>query len=353
MINSVSRRMLKATIALSLTTVLAACVTNEELGNPEGWEKVQPAKNEALAKLVPAPIAQRGTLAVGANTPYAPAQFKNSQGQIIGYEVDLISAAAAVLGLKVEMRQMDFNLILPSISGGTVDVGASSFTDTEERQENYDFVDFFNAGVSWATQQGREGSIDPDNACGLTVAVQKGTYSETDEVQGKSEQCVAEGKPAINKMVFATADSAATATILKKADAYSSDSPVISYAVERSDDKLAQIGEAFDTAPFGWAVKKQSELGPALTAALQELLESGDYQKILQPWGLKEGAIDTVTFNLGPVPNTSGSRGAQARRPAQPLRPRSPRSTAQASRGTSRRTRRTSGSLLTMQRTHA
>src|SRR5699024_9096745 len=109
------------------------------------------------------------------------------------------------------------------------------------------FVDFFSAGIAWATQPGRENSIDPDNACGLTVAVQKGTYSDTDEVEEKSQACVEDGKPAIEKLVYPTADAAATATILKRADAYSSDSSVIAYAIQRSEDKLVQVGEAFDT----------------------------------------------------------------------------------------------------------
>lgn len=314
MINRFPRRALRAAIALSLTMVLTACVTNEELGHPEGWEKVQPAEVPELAKMLPDSIAQKGTLSAAANTPYAPAQFKDSQGEIIGYEMDLIQAAGSVLGLDVQLRQMDFNLILPAIGAGTVDVGASSFTDTEERQLNYDFVDFYNAGVAWATQPGNEGNVDPDNACGLTVSVQKGTYSETDEIVGKSAQCEAEGKPPITKLVYASADAAATAAILKKADAYSSDSTVISYAVERSDDKLVQIGEAFDTAPFGWAVKKDSPLGPALAAALKHMMETGDYERILKPWGLEEGAVDEVLFNLAPLPNARGSQSARTSR---------------------------------------
>lgn len=300
---SIPRRIAQVTCALSLTTVLAACVTNEELGNPDDWQEVRPQAVPELQKLLPEDIKNRGSIVAGTNTPYAPNEFKDSHGNIIGYEVDMIKAAGSLLGLDVDVRQLDFNLILPAISAGTVDVGASAFTDTEERQKNYDFVDFYNAGVAWATQPGNEGNIDPDNACGLTVAVQKGTYSETDEVQDKSDQCVADGKPAINKLVYATADAAATATILDRADAYSSDSPVISYAIERSDDRLAQIGKPFDTAPLGMAVKKQSKLGPALGAAMQHLKDTGDYEKILQPWGLTEGAIDDVTFNLKPFNN--------------------------------------------------
>lgn len=298
-----AHRIARTILAVSFTAALAGCVTNEELGNPEGWQAIRPAAVPELQALLPVDIARRGTLIAGANTPYAPNEFKNSQGDIIGYEVDLIKALGSLLGLNVTVRQMDFNLILPAISAGTLDVGSSAFTDTPERQKNYDFVDFFNTGIAWATQLDNKGSIDPDNACGLTVAVQKGTYSETDEVQNKSEACIAQGKQPINKLVYATADAAATATILKRADAYASDSPVISYAIARSNNSLVQVGETFDTAPFGFAVSHGSSLGPALGAALVHLKNTGDYQRILRMWGLEKGSIDTVTFNLLPFNN--------------------------------------------------
>lgn len=284
--------------ALALT--LGACVTNEELGNPDGWVEILPETQPELAALVPSDIRERGTLSAAAKTPYAPNEFKDSDGNIIGFEMDLVKAAGSVLGLNVVPRQMDFNLILPALSAGTVDVGASAFTDTEERQEKYDFVDFFSAGVAWATQPGRHTDIDPANACGLTVAVQKGTYSDTDEVEEKSQDCEAAGKPAIHKLVYPTADAAATATILKRADAYSSDSSVIAYAVERADGDLTQIGEAFDTAPFGFAFPKGSPLAPAFAEAMQHMIQDGSYDRILEPWSLQEGGLNEVTFNLKP-----------------------------------------------------
>lgn len=299
-----ARRIAAAILSLGLSASVAACVTNEEDGRPEGWKPVTAAADPSLEALVPADVRAKGTIVVGANTPYAPAQFKDSAGHIVGYEVDLITAAASRLGLKVDVRQMDFNLILPAITAGTVDVGASSFTDTEERQKTYDFVDFYNAGVAWATQPGRESSINPSDACGLTVAVQKGTYSDTDEITGKSEACVAAGRPPINKLIYPSADAAATATVLKRADAYSSDSPVIAFAIKRSDGRLAQAGAPFDTAPFGWAVPKGSPMGPALAAALQKMLDDGSYRQILRPWGLEQGAVTEVGMNLQPVKPT-------------------------------------------------
>ena len=297
-----------ALIALMLATAVGACATNEETGNPEGWNNIQPAKDPELARLVPKNIAARGTVTAATNTPYAPNEFKDSEGHIIGVEMDLVKAAGSVLGLDVQPRQMDFSLILPAISAGSVEMGASAFTDTEERQKNYDFVDFLNAGVAWSTQPGNEGNVDPNNACGMTVAVQKGTYSDTDEVQGKSEDCEAKGKPKITKLVYATADAAATATILGRAQAYSSDSPVISYAVKRSNGRLSQVGNAFDTAPFGWAFKKNSPLAPAMAAALDKLKKDGTYERILDPWGLKDAAVKQVTVNLKPLESRRARR---------------------------------------------
>ena len=297
---SLVRSVAGGTLAILLSASLAGCVTNEELGNPEGWEEILPAKNPQLAALVPPEIQARGKITVGTNPPYAPNEFKDSDGSIIGFEMDLIRAAGAMMGLEVEVNQMDFNLILPALSAGSVDVGATAFTDTEERQKNYDFVDFYSAGISWATQPGNENTIDPDNACGLKVAVQKGTYSDTDEVQGRSEECEAQGKPPIEKLVYEKADAAATATILKKAQAYSSDSPVIDFAIARSEGKLVRVGEPFDTAPFGMGVKKNNPLGKALAATLQTMMNDGTYEAILKQWGLEDGGLDAVTFNLKP-----------------------------------------------------
>lgn len=274
---------------------LSACVTNTESANPVGWVSTLPAPDPALRDLLPAGYRGGGTLTAGTNPTFPPNQFKDPDGRIIGFEVDLVNATAALLGLKMQYRQQDFNLILPSIDGGTVDIGTSGFSDTEERQKNYDFVDFYTSGISWATAPGR--TVDPQNACGLSVAVQKGTYSHTDDVQVKADECAASGQPELKVLVYESANAASAATALGRADAMSSDSAVTDYAVQRSAGKLVPAGDAFDTTPFGWAFAKQSGLVPAFAAALQHLIDSGAYGKILAPWGLTDGMIDTVTVN--------------------------------------------------------
>ncbi len=130
------------------------------------------------------------------NIPYAPNEFKDETGKIVGFDVDLMNAVAGTLGLTPEYRESDFAKIIPSIQGGTFNVGMSSFTDSKEREQQVDFVTYFSAGTLWAQPAG--GAIDPENACGKRVAVQATTVQETEELPARSKKCTDAGKPAID-----------------------------------------------------------------------------------------------------------------------------------------------------------
>jgi polar amino acid transport system substrate-binding protein len=208
-----------------------------------------------------------------------------------------MNAIASTLGLTADYREADFAKIIPSIQGGTFNVGMSSFTDTKERQESVDFVDYFSAGILWAQRPGSP--IDPTNACGKKVAVQATTTEETDELPGKSKACTDAGKPAIEILKFDGQDAATNAVVLGQADAMSADSPVTAYAIKQSKGKLEAAGEIFDSAPYGWPVAKGSPLAASLQKALQHLIDTGDYKTIAGNWGVESGMVTKPAINGG------------------------------------------------------
>ena len=284
---------------LVATSLLAGCATNEEGGTPDGWEPIVPDEVPEIAAMVPPEVAADGVLNVAANPPFAPFEFKNSRGDIVGVEMDLARAVAGVMGMDFRVDDMDFALILPAVTAGSLDAGASGFTDNAERRESFDFVDFLYAGVQWAAQPGS--GVDPSDPCGLTVSVQRTTVSETDDVRPKSEACEAEGKEPLTVLAFDTADNAALAALVGRADAYSADSPVTAWAVERSDGELEMVGEMFDAAPYGFAVPKGSPLADAMAAAMQHLIDTGDYARILNQWNIDTGLLDQALINEQPA----------------------------------------------------
>jgi len=132
-----------ATGALALSGCASGTNTSTESSGPaSGTAAASAEKVDAIANTVPEDIKSSGKLIVGVNIPYTPNEFKDESGKIVGFDVDLMNAVAATLGLTAEYREADFAKIIPSIQGGTFNVGMSSFTDTKEREQTVDFVTY-------------------------------------------------------------------------------------------------------------------------------------------------------------------------------------------------------------------
>ena len=249
----------------------------------------------AIAASVPAEVRADGKLVIGVNVPYAPNEFTNSEGEIVGFDVDLMDAVARTMGLTTEYRESEFDAIIPAVQDGTLDVGMSSFTDTLDRQKLVDFVTYFEAGTLWAQQRGS--AIDPSAACGLRVGVAHSVIQETVEIPAKSDACVAAGLAPIEKVVFSQQDNVTAALIAGEIDAMSADSPVTGFAIKLSGGALVPAGQVFDSAPYGWPVAKGSKLSGPLLRALEHLIETGEYKTIATMWGVERGMISTPKLN--------------------------------------------------------
>ncbi len=285
-------------VAASGALTLSGCTKNTESTSPASSSSAAPAaKVESIANTVPEAIKSSGKLIVGVNIPYAPNEYKDpSTGKVVGFDVDLMNAIAQTLGLTVDYREeSDFSKIIPAIQAGTYNVGMSSFTDSKQREQQVDFVTYFSAGSLWAQRAG--GQIDPTNACGKKVAVESTTVQDTEELPAKTKACTDAGKPPIDVVKFDNQDQAANAVVVGQADAKSADSPVTLWAINQAGGKLVQAGEVFDSAPYGWPVKKGSPLAQSLLQALQHLIDNGTYKQIASSWGVQAGMIDKPVIN--------------------------------------------------------
>ncbi|WP_022886050.1 ABC transporter substrate-binding protein [Glaciibacter superstes] len=287
-------------LAAAAALLLSGCVDNStgDTGASTDSAGASDVKvDEAAVALLPEKVAESGKLIIGTSPNYAPNEYKDDAGEPVGWAIELGDAIGAKLGLDVEYKVARFETIIPGIVGGTIDIGESSFTDNVEREKQVDFVNYYVAGIQWASTAGTE--VDPEDACGLKVAVQATTYQDTVEIPAKSDACVAAGKDPIEKMPFDTQDAAANAVALGQAVAFSADSPVTLYGIAQLKDKLQMAGETFEAAPYGLAVAKDSGMAEAVQAALQSLVDDGTYGAILDEWGVADGGIDEITINAG------------------------------------------------------
>jgi polar amino acid transport system substrate-binding protein len=256
------------------------------------------SENAAIAAQVPAAIKAKGTLNVASEAQYAPNEFIAPDGHtIIGMDADLMKALGTVMGLKVNLINSNFETIIPGLAAGRYDIGASSFTDTKEREKSVDFVDYFQAGISFYSRS----SVSPGvstvaDLCGKTVALEKGT-TEQEEAEAQSGKCKKEGKKGVKLLVFPGQNPVNLAVASGRAEVGMADSPVVEYQINKSAGHFKLLCKCYGFAPYGIAIPKHSGMTTPILAALKLLMSNGTYTRILVKWSIESGAITNPKIN--------------------------------------------------------
>ncbi|GGP74665.1 hypothetical protein GCM10010247_55020 [Streptomyces calvus] len=296
-------------IAVAGALLLTGCGDQTDKGSDSGTAETSSAP---LADKLPADIRKAGVIKVGSDIAYAPVEFKDDSGKTVGIDPDLADAMGKQLGVTFEFENGTFDTLLGGLRSDRYDIAMSAMTDTKDRQEGVDsetgkkvgegvdFVDYFTAGVSIYTKKGDDQGIKTwADLCGKKLVVQRGTVSH-DLAKAEAEKCPA-GRT-ITIEAFDNDQQAQTRLRAGGADAGSSDFPVAAYAVKTSGGgkDFQLVGEQVDAAPYGIAVAKgNTQLRDALKAALDAVIANGEYQKILDKWGVAEGAVEEATINGG------------------------------------------------------
>jgi polar amino acid transport system substrate-binding protein len=296
----IGRRAVAASALLAGAALLAAgCASDPGVAPGSGSSTTASAGTDPKS-LVPAAVKAKGTLVVATDASYAPNEFFDKDGKtIIGMDADLAKALGTELGLNVTMQNVVFDSILPGMSANKYDLGMSSFTDNKKRELTVDFVTYFSAGSSLMVKTGNPEGLKPNDVslCGKSLAVEKGTVQESDDVPADTKTCTTAGKAAVKALPFDDQNGANLALSSGRADGVLADSPVAAYAAKQSNGAFVLSGEPYGTAPYGIAVPKGTGMDDAVLAALKALIADGTYKQILTKWGVGDGAISTPAIN--------------------------------------------------------
>ncbi len=299
-----TRILVSAAAAAAATLALASCGSSTLEGESSSSAATSseviatPAVDDALAAKLPAKIKSAGVVTIGTDATYAPNEFLGTDGKTVeGMDVDLFNAVMAKFGVKTQWTPAGFGTIILGVTGGKFDAGVSSFTINADRMKQVTMVSYFNAGILWVTKSGNPDKIDPDNACGLSIGVQKDTV-EVDDLNARSAKCTAAGKAAIKQVVEQDQSKVNADLASGKVVAMLADSPVALYAVKQSSGQFEPLGEVYEAAPYGFVLPKaETEFGQAMADALKALKADGTYTKILEKWGIQDGAITDFAVN--------------------------------------------------------
>jgi len=139
---------------------------------------VQKSKEPADSSL--SDIRERGVLVVGTSSGYEPMEFFDSEGKLVGIDIDIANEIGHQLGLEVQIKDLSWGELFNSVKSGETDIIICTITITPERAQEMLFsIPYFSSGQVVVVRQETQGIETIEDLAGHKVGAQKDTTCET------------------------------------------------------------------------------------------------------------------------------------------------------------------------------
>ena len=264
------KKLLSAVLAVVMCmAMLTACGTEAPASVASDAASVE-ASDVASAEA--SDVADVATLVVGTNAEFPPFEYLGDDGEVAGFEVDLLEAMAEKMGVAIEWQNMEFGAIVAAI-GTKIDLGMSGMTITEERLQTVDFSEPYFEAVQYVMVAEGSDIATSDDLKNKVLGSQLGTTGNyfAEEVEGAEVKTYDTFVDAVNDLVAGRLD----AVIIDK-------DPAIVFAGQNEGKVVALPGDQFnfEAELYGIAMPKGSEWAEKLNAALAEVKADGTYDTL-------------------------------------------------------------------------
>ncbi|MES1265625.1 MAG: transporter substrate-binding domain-containing protein, partial [Variovorax sp.] len=169
-------------------------------------QTVKPLPPEVL-NAVPADVKARGVLRVGSQQTFPPVEFREpGKTETTGASADLLAEVAKRLNLKLEFIQSEYAALISGVEADRFDMASGGISDTEEREQKLDFVNYMQSGGSIMTLSTNTDKLATiDDFCGKGVATMLGGRVIMTAVEAASDRCTKAGKQPIRAEQLPTA----------------------------------------------------------------------------------------------------------------------------------------------------
>lgn len=209
---------------------------------------------------------------------YPPYQFRqtdNGSSEIVGFDIDIAKYIAKKLGYELEIKDTDFNAIIPALQSGRADFAMSGMTPTAERKKNVAFSSLYYEAKNTIVSQKSSSLKNPTDLAGKKVGVELGTTQEKTAKALKDVQVVALNRPGsiIQDLKTKRLDAAILEDTVAKG--YIANNPELTYNPIPTTSEEAGSAIAFP---------KNSPLVNSFNQVLREMKQTGELQKLVTKW---------------------------------------------------------------------
>lgn len=295
---------LRGSIGLAVIAALALGACSDSADDPppaaapnDDAPPSDPATDDDANNAAPSSVASKGQLVNCVDPTVPPMEFfgEDDSENPIGFDIDMVEAVAESWGVETVQKVTPFTGILPALAGGSCDIVWSAIFILPERLEGeFDAVPYLGSGPVLLVPAGNpEGISSPEDLSGKTVAVQSGT-NFPGMILDLNDELTAAGKDPANLQEYSGASDAAQQVLIGRASAF----------LALDADGTARVNDSPDDWEIGYTypkdlqygvfyLKEDTELGEAIQAAVDELVDSGTMKARLEHWGLPTDTIIT------------------------------------------------------------
>lgn len=228
---------------------------------------------------------------VGTNPTFAPFEYQDDEGNMTGFDLDLMEAIGEDQGFDVEFQSLEFDALTGALTTGQIDAVAAGMSITPERLESVAFSDpYIDASLSIMVAADSD-IAGPDDLEGKVVGAQIGTTGADEVTALQDEGTIAEGK------ILDNYNTCLQELISGGCDAVIIDLPVGEEYVDQRPDDVKLVGEPYEAVFYGIAVDPENtELLDKINAGLANVIEDGTYDELCEkyeltiPQSIKDGS---------------------------------------------------------------
>lgn len=233
-------------------------------------------------------VLDKGYFVVGLDDSFPPMGFRDENGNLTGFDIELAQAVAEQMGLTADLQAIDWRAKEMELDGGNIDVIWNGYTITPERQEAVLMSEPYMANEQViVVPEGSEITTLADLA-GKKVAVQDGSSAQ-EAIAANEELASSIGE----QVDFKDNVTALMDVSSGQVDALAVDSVVANYYLSKEPGKYVVLTETLAPEEYGIGFRKGDQaLYDGITQALKELKASGKAADISVVWFGK----DVTTF---------------------------------------------------------
>jgi polar amino acid transport system substrate-binding protein len=287
-----------AGIVAATALILAGCSSTPGAKSSSSTSAAK-GVNAKAAAFLPADVRTSGVLTVGIAAPNPPFTQvdKSDSSKFSGVEYNMVEGIAKSLGLKAKFTNQDWPGLMPAVSSGRYDMILSTIGDFPARRASITFVDYGSTGMALLVRAADKGKYTKDaDMCGKSIGFQTGSNEGVVLTKASTDLC---GSNPIKIKAFQNGALAFPAVTSGQIDAVAEDSPqAYWYDATQGTTYAAVLDDLISPNPYGIGINKnQPGLVKAVQAALQGLIDDGQYQKWFDEGNVGKITIKKATIN--------------------------------------------------------